>query len=305
LELKLIKRIDFPPGIFVFALFGIYSLTLAPTLTDFLKYRHAGNYFIAFFGFLIYVLEIFAFNFKLHMVRIRAEERRIKLQQITGEQMLIPRAGVMIWIGLFFRMMFRVGIIAISVTALGFPVEGLAVSMSGIGMAAGTIAFFLEGALLIYTCMTTNFFNSADDTQREYDEELKKDTEWIVEELKSTDAENNFTKELIADIVLQIYAFMLYTAWWDYVNGYAITMGEQYFASRATAAEAMFKILPMLLIMSLLAIIPLRLAYWIEDASTAFTDKEKWKTRRAFLIATAITISPAIIGIFHIYFLND
>lgn len=235
------------------------------------------------------------------MIRLRAEERRIKIQQVTGEAMLIPRAGGMIWTGIFFRMMFRVGIMAISLTALGYPVDGISNSMSGVGMAISTLSFFCEGALLIYTCYTTNLFNIGPETKAAFVNELRSDKAWAEGELKNMDNEKNFRKEFLSDIILNIYAFMLYTAWWDYVNNYAITMGQGYFRSGATETLAIISVLPMLFIMTLLALIPLRLAYWVEDSASSFTEGEKWRTRATFFIAAAITISPAIAGIHNLY----
>lgn len=295
LSLKLVKKIDFPSDIFIFSLFGVYSFSIAPLLTDFLKYGEK-NYFVGITGLAVYILEAFAFDYKLYMIRFRSELKKLEVQNDEGERHLIPRAGPMLWVGLFFRIAFRVGIIAISVYAFGLKEHKDVIFFSMLG------SFILEAIIFAYTCMKTNLFNQTPTTREEFFLEWKKDGEWLEQQQKTNATKNIFWNELATDIVLHLYAFMLYTAWWDMVNEEGINMVRRNFESGTGIIFGFIAPMPMLFSMTLLAMMPLRLAYWIEDSAMSFTPKDRRKTRASFFLAALITISPVIIELFKLYF---
>ena len=113
-------------GINSYALFGFYSLTLAPFLTQFIAFGEE-NAFIALCGFIILILESFAFVFKLKMIRIRSELRRIDHKNLTGEDITPHPHATIIW-GFFMRLVVRFVVLGASLQALGIVCEGKDVS---------------------------------------------------------------------------------------------------------------------------------------------------------------------------------
>lgn len=301
LSLKLVKKIDFPSDILVLSLFAIYSLTLAPYLTTLLDYGDT-NYFVAFFGFAVYILEVFAFRFKMHMTRLRAEEERILIKHNTGKEVLIPRVGIIAWIGFFIRSVFRTGILVVSIYALNFSLGG----EDSIGTVFATLILLIVGVLDIilsgYLMVKSGLFNPEALKKWEFSREWEASEKWAKEEFVSAGQKNFYIKELLSDIVLNIYSFMLYSVLWEYINEIAIEMTQTAIRNGDSALDAGLNLFGMLFFLIMFMLPTLRLAYWIEGYALAFADKERWSIRWTFCIAAVVTISPAIITYFQLYF---
>ena len=301
LPLKLIKKLEFPSDIFVLCLFGIYSLTLAPRLAQFLAFGEP-NYFVAFFGFLIYILEVFAFRYKLYVIRLRAEEMRIHIRETTGSERILPRAGAIAWIGFFTRAAFRVGILIISIKALGVSVDGRDSNSSGFAFFLFIVLIAADFFVALYLMFSSNLFNPDYLSKYEAKQEIAEGDVWANQELKKIDNTHIETKELLADIVLQVYSFMLYTGWWDYINRYGIKMTTIDFEDHKSAWSAGVNLFGMLFFMTLIALPSLRLSFWIEKYAMAFTDNEKWRVRGIFILMALVTIGPSLQCYYELYF---
>ena len=126
-------------GVFGYAIFGVYAIAIAPFITQFFDYGEK-NIFIGLFGFAMLFAEFFALNFKLKMVRLRSEEKRIAYKKETGIDIL-PSATPIVFFGLFMRLVFHVAIIMVSMTALGYVATER--EMSPEGVIAIMTGFFL------------------------------------------------------------------------------------------------------------------------------------------------------------------
>ena len=141
-------------GVFAYAIFGVYALTLAPAITDFFEFGKK-DIFIAVFGFTMLFAEFFALNFKLKMIRARSEEKRILFKNETGID-IVPSTSPIVFFGVFMRIVFHVGIIMVCMTALGYDCSER--MMSAEGQTAIMIGIFLDLGALVYLYYKSDFY---------------------------------------------------------------------------------------------------------------------------------------------------
>ena len=280
-------------GAYAYALFGIYSLIVSPVITRFFDYGEK-NIFIAISGFAILIAEFFALNFKLKMVRIRAQEKRIAYKKETGID-IIPSTPPIVFFGFFMRLAFHVVIVMVSMTALGFVCNDK--QMSPPGIIALMSVFLLDIGGLIYMYFNNNFFTDPPQTKREFAEELKEEDDWDKINLPLASSVKYFRLELLSDIVLQIYTLMLFTSFWKFINQTGIEMLNDENSSP-------LMVFMMMSITVVVGLMPMRIAYWIEDSMEAFTTKEKIRVIVMFVIVAIFTCSPVIIKYITVFLMH-
>ncbi len=276
-------------GINAYALFALYAITIAPSIGGFIE-KGGKNYLIAIFGMLLLVLEYYALKFKLFMVRIRAEQRLVELEKEFGDNIIInPGKFLAFW--LFIRLIYRMCILLMVATALGFKFSEK--HMSGAGLIIIVVGFGIEVYGLIKTYLESGIYKDQILKSDLYFE--KQDREkWRNEYLPKSDTMEYISKEFYADIILQVYAVILYSLFWYFVNdaGFrqirdGIDIGED---SISIGVNIFF----MFLFMMCLGLIPIRIAYWIEDSMHALTKKEKYAMSFIFIIAGFYTCLPTV-----------
>ena len=236
----------------------------------------------------------------MYVIRLRAEHMRIQLREQVNEKTRLPSVGAVVWIGIVFRMFMRAAMLSISIAALRETSIQVYDMKSG-GLSLWFLFLFPEFALTVYLMVTSNFFNPYPYKQFEIEKEIRDSDKWADRELNKPH-DGFILKELLSDIVLQIYSFMLFTALWDMINRTAIKMTENSFKAGHSAFDAGLNVFAMLFFLVIFALPALRLAYWIEGYATAFNDKDRWRTRLTFVIAAVVTIAPTIGCYFRLYF---
>ena len=287
-------------GVYSYALFGLYALTIAPFITSYFDYGK-NNFFVAIFGLIMLVLEYFALSFKLQMVRARSEEKRIALKKENGRDIL-PGLNPVVLYGFFIRLGFRVIILLICIVALGLDTMDKNMSFQSISTTwMLTIFFFgdMFGALLIY--VNSGLSIGVEKSNTEIEEELIDDEEWDAKNSQMINSVKYFRIEILADIILQVYSIMLFTAFWKYINEYCSNVLIEDKSSQYSAFAAAFTVFPMMIIISLLALTPMRIGYWIEDSMEAFTRKEKTMMWLNFFLACCFTCLPTTINFFSLF----
>jgi hypothetical protein len=273
-------------GIYSYALFGLYALTISPLVTRLFDYNEK-NYFIAIFGFLIWVAEFFALYFKLKMIRIRAELKRITYKKETGID-IKPSTGAFVFFQFFFRLLFRSAIIMVCMTALGFNCNEK--KMDGLAELVLIFCFTLDMIGFFYIYANTNFYS---DEINNTEEQLEDET-WNNENLGFAESEKYFRLEVFSDLILQIYAIMLFTAFWKYINQYAIEMIDESFNNTEDGGVGL-TIFFMLFAELMIGLMPIRIAYWIEDSLNSFSKQDKNLMRLNFIIVGFFACLPTIV----------
>ncbi len=284
-------------GIYSYALFGLYSLTISPFITQFFAYGEY-NLFVAIFGLIMLFAEYFALYFKLQMIRSRSEIKRINYKKETGTD-IVPGLSLLTFYGFFMRMAFRTVILMTCLTALGYNCFDM--KMSPIGTWIICIFFFADmfGFILIYVNAGLNigFERSAS----EMEEELQDDEEWDEKKLEISTIPKYIRLEFFADVILQIYSAMLFTVFWKYINQCGIDILKELVADNQSGFTAALVLFTMLFVVVLLGLMPMRIAYWIEDSMEAYSVNDKLNSRITFILVAIFTCSPVIIKYFTTY----
>ncbi|MBL7890703.1 MAG: hypothetical protein JNL24_14215 [Bacteroidia bacterium] len=289
-------------GVFSYSLFGIYALTIAPIVGDFIV-SGAYNPFLAFFGFTMLIAEFFALKFKLKMIRVRAGQRRLLHKEKTGINIL-PTTNKFVLFEFFLRLLFRVPIAMVCMTALGYTANEKKMSEEGVLVIMIVLVSDIAG--LTYLFLKSDFYTDPPMSKKELNKELYEDDIWDKANGHLTTSEKHMRLELLSDIVLHVYSVMVYTALWSHLNSYGIAkLNSIVFIEYADPITCAFEIFPWLFIMCMLALIPLRIAYWIEDSLMAFTWLEKFELVATFIIIALFTCSPTIWHFISIFYLKE
>lgn len=284
-------------GVFAYAIFGVYALTLAPIITDFFEFGQK-NMFIAVFGFIMLFAEFFALNFKLKMVRIRSEEKRILFKKETGKD-VVPSTHPIVFFGVFMRIAFHVGIIMVCMTALGYDCSERI--MSPQGQIAIMTGILLDIGALIYLYYNSDFYTDPPQNKKTLREEIKECNDWYNANKNLLNSAKHSRMEIICDIILHIYALMLFTSFWKLINETAIGTIHEMILDDRTGFESVVLLFFMLFMVVMIGLMPMRIAYWIEDSMRAYTKKEKMGSWIAFFTVAVFTCSPAIFEFIKIY----
>jgi hypothetical protein len=278
-------------NIHIYLLFAIYSVTVAPYISGFMNFGER-NYLVALFGLPMYVAEFFAFKFKLKMIRMNVELKRAEIEKMTGASIETPRIGYVLWYALFMRMIIRVGFVVVSFMALGHD--------------AGIIVFalFAEVLLLMYVVgyADSGLFRDYPFNKVEVREQKEQDEKWREGNMKYADSESYKRKEFFADIILYLFAFMVYTAFWGYINEEGMRMVAIAHRQEESAIGFGINLFMMLGAMASIGMMPMRLAYWIEESVMSFEKKEKMKLRFYFIMAVLFTFTPSIAEYIRLFF---
>jgi len=289
---KLLEKDSRPNGFYFNILFACYYFLLAPFVSDYVFFGKR-NFLVAIFGLIIYVAELFSFNFKTKIIRLRANETRLRMKKETGKEYEIPQPGCVISYGVVSRMLFRIGFIMLAMSGFGYEPEQEDPSPFFIAILVSAVLF--ECGVLAYTYAESGVFGStAQDDEWDKDKEKKAKQKWLKKNMPKLNTEEYKKKEILSDVVLHLYAFMLFTAFWNPINNANIQYVQESFSSGNSALVTGCLLVFIYFLMTLLALPPIRLAYWVEESVQALTSKDKWKLWGSFLFASLVVASPGI-----------
>ena len=149
--------------------------------------------------------------------------------------------------------------------------------------------------------MNSTLFSDPPLTKDEYKERIKEDEEWDKENLPLEHTKDFSRKELLSDIILQIYIVLVYTVFWSFVNNIGINMLYSSLEEKFTAYQAGIQVFNMMLFMTMLGILPIRIVYWIEYSLVSITKTDKKIMWSMFAIAVFFTCLPTIITFFKLF----
>ena len=287
-------------GIYSSALFSLYALTLSPFISDYFNFG-GKDLFISVLGFSIFIGEFFAFKYKLKVIEIGVEEKRIAWKKHTGND-IIPNVGYFVWFAFFIRLCFRMAIVMVSMTALGF--ECSEKKMSTPGLIVLLTSFFLDICGTGYLYFNSTLFSDSPVGSRGLKEERLEQEEWNRKNFPGKNTSEYHRKDLISDIVLVIYGFIVYTSFWQFINQQGTSLLYESLKNNESAMEAAIRLFSMLFCMIIVGLMPARLAYWIEDSTSTFAKREKIMMYLTFCLAAILTCLPSIIDFIELFILG-
>jgi hypothetical protein len=280
-----------------FALFGVYSLTLAPIINNFIEFGEP-NFFVGIFGFTVLIAEFIAMRSKLKIVRARTQLKRIEYKKQTGID-VIPSVSPGVLFGFFSRLVFQVIIIMICMSSLGYVCNEK--QMSPEGVIAIMLGFFLEITGLMYLVVKFDLYTDIPFRKKAFMAEVKEDDDWAIANLSKEISEYSYKKELAANIVLQIFSCMLFTTFWQYLNVNGIDTLLNLYDSNTGAIATFIILFPVMVATIILGLRPMQIALWIEASLQAFSSKERRKNWIIFITVGIFACAPTIIKYIEIF----
>lgn len=234
------------------------------------------------------------------MIRLRAEIKRAEHYRITGIYFGAPHISQKMWFPLFMRIGFRLAFVMVSATAIGITATDT--KSSGVGVIIILVTTVTEILSVMHFYNNSVLLHNPPSNPKEEMEARRMNEEWRKENIANELHESDSVKELFADIILHLYAFMLYAAFWEYINEFGINMIHRSFRASENAFSAGVSVFMMLAAMVAVGLVPMRLAYWIEESVNAITLKEKRSMWGYFILAILLTCAPSIMEFINIYF---
>ena len=260
------------------------------------------NAIIGIFGFIMLGLEFPALRYKLKMIRIRTNIKRLEYKKATGTD-IIPSVSPGVLFSFFARIILHMGIVMVSLTSLGIPATESGMSIPGLVI---VIAVFLaDVGGLIYLYFNYDFYNDDPQTKREMREELNEEDTWMSKHSVDPDPETSRRKELLADFILQLYCCMLFTAYWKMINQRSVELLFSCAKDKEGAAMAAFNLVPILVVTIAVALRPMQPAYWIENSLQAFSNNEKRRNWIIFSVLGIFVFVPTILKYYQMFIRHD
>lgn len=278
-------------GLNGFLLFGLYVTFVSPILAGFIAFEEKNN-FIAFFGFFMLMVEPFALMEKIKNARIRSALKQQAFRKRTGKDIL-PRTGRLVLGGFFVRLVLRLSAVEVCITALGLHFNGPKTDPMAIVILIS--ALFIDICSLGYIYMKTDFFRDQAFSKRQLSSQIKAFRKWNEINVADYHSASSYWKEVASDLVLQIYAVMLFTALIDFTNSYGLKNVLNDVASGNPPESSALSLLPLFFFLFLFGLMPIRIAYWIEDSLLAFTLREKVGLWFTFLVVFLFCFVPGIV----------
>lgn len=276
-----------------YLLFALYSLILAPIINEYLTF-HEVSIPVAMGGFVILILEFVAIAFKLRMIHIRAELRKAEYLKEFNTPLVLTLPKVIYW-GFFMRITLRLLIITTTMEALGFSCYseyGQAADFTCV-IAMLSVVFF-DISSLGYLYVRSGVFDlhgSVSESESEDDMTLR----LVGARSQSEYSRGEFYwKELVSDLVLQVYSLMVFTVLWRYINEMGLQSVKDSLAMHLTTLEALKYIFSTPVVLLLMGLMTVRIGYWIEDALHSTLWIEKAEVLLLYVISAAFILSPTI-----------
>lgn len=244
---------------------------------------------------LLFAGDFWAFIFKLKFTRARYlyELSKGNPKAEVG-QMLEP--GCMMFYAFMMRMIFRFTL-ALFVILGGKDTDK---ELNGFQITLLSIVVLFELFNLMFSMYETHIFSTkiGDETEKANKESWLKEIEWRKKMFERLNDPSLFKKEMLANAILFVMAFFMTKIFWDGMNN---TFIESIIHTKKFEDSYLVEIIGVLISCTILCfffLMPVRLAFWIEDRMKAVTRKEKRNYRLSLFFAGISICSPTIIQMF-------
>lgn len=250
---------------------------------------------LGIFGLAFYVLEGWAFLFKMNRIAAR------HFFELTGGKASVKvehtDPGCLIWYAFLVRMVMRIGLILLSLVSIGNNPNDLP-HWAGIIMG---LAVLFELFFMLYSMYESKIFNSAD---REHSEVSESELKWRQKHFPLLQSDNAKKKEIYANLILLVTAWIINISLWNAINEDFIRFIHDSKANGESSLLIVSLMLSFSFILCLFLLIPVRLAHWVEETIKAKDPVSKRKLRWSVFFAGAATTSPTWIELIKVHVLG-
>lgn len=260
-------------------------------------------YLIAICSFFLYVAEFWAFLFKLKIARIRELVHTTKGNP-NLELDLGSEPGCMMVYAFLLRFVFRIVLGMIPVLALG---EGIDKDMNNIQIVFMIIIVLFELFNMMYSMYDTHIFKLTgeyDVTEEEIKETWDKEKAWRTKNYPLLANEQAQKKEMLATIILLLMAFVTTHFLWGSMNNEFIDFIIRTKTNHESVLFATLSVTISCFVLCLFFLMPVRLAFWIEEKMKADEAIELKRYRLSLIFAGFSICSPSLIQLFVSFVLN-
>lgn len=274
-------------------LLGLISFFVVPFIAKGIDLRE-GNIFVGIIGLIFYFGEAWAFNYKTRLARARVVRRLIdekRWNPLTG----LPKLGCMVSYGFIMRLCFRIAILAFSMMAFGGLQEET--DPHWIVITVLMIGVLFEMAILGYAWMDARLDPGEEGEKEKIDEE----SSWRKSALPMLDDENMFIKETFSDLFLFITALMYTHGFWTLSNGEMIASIDHSHVYGESGWSVFLLILLSNAALCLFMLVPVRLAYWVDESISTIEPAQKRKLRWSLVFAGLSMTAPPLVHFMKVY----
>lgn len=260
-------------------------------------------YLVAFCSFLLYFAEFWAFLFKLKIARIRELVHTTKgnpnLEMDAGSE-----PGCMMVYAFLMRFVFRIVLGMIPVLVLG---EGIDKDMNNIQITFMVIIVLFELFNMMYSIYETHIFKLTGedpDTEKDTRNFWENEKKWRAKNYPLINQVNTKNKEIVATLVLLVVAFITTHFLWGAMNNEFIDFIIRTKTNHESALFTTLSVSISCFVLCLFFLMPVRLAFWIEEKMKADEPIELKRYRLSLIFAGFSICSPSLTQLFVSFVLN-
>jgi len=272
-----------------YTVLALYGLTLLPLVKETLNLE-SQNLLVAFSGILVLSLELPAVFFKL--IRIRARDELARRNQIEmGKEDVIVNPPKLMLFALFMHSACRLLVFMVVLNAFGLNYLGKESDPVALILLLSFFAFEMLAFIFMYV-KTRVFIEPGIDTITIKEDEADAEKFNSIY-LPLIQEPSQIRKEKYADIVLLIFGVMAYAPLWYVLNQSAIQVIDEMKLNKSDVFTSLFSVTIMIFLLSILAFIPLRVTFWIEESMVAKRNQIKAGLNSQFVLFAIMTFLPS------------
>lgn len=271
--------------------FGFASFFIIPFLNNSIPLGEP-SWWVATIGLIIYLGEAWATFYKINVVRARIIWKKSNTN-FSDLNVTTRTPGNLIWFGFIMRLCLRFSIILLVLFAFGVDMNQNDPSLFIIVILCLIVLF--ELFVMGFTMFESRAFGttSKEEDEKDKTKDREEEQKWRTKMLKWKSDINFNKKEQLADIIIFVTATIGTNLFWNPMNSSFIDFINDSFINGNPVISILFFVIAGYVV-SLFFIVPLKIAYWTENAMKIENKKSKIKYLLSYLFAIIGVLQPTI-----------
>ncbi len=255
-------------------------------------------FIVGIFCLFLYVGEYWAFLFKLKVARVRELIKLTKGNPNT-RQAMGGEPGCMMFYAFLMRFVFRIVVGMIPVISFGGG--GVNDELNTVQIVFMILIVLFELFNMLYSMYETHIFRLTGedpDTAKDIDSYWESEKKWRTKNYPLINKEDTRKKELYAAIILLLMAFATTHFLWGSMNNEFVDFIIRTEKNKESVSFAVISVILSCATLCLFFLMPIRLAFWVEEKMKADEKPEIRRYRLSLLFAGISICSPSLIQLF-------